>query len=46
MTTVVVLPGYHFQKMVPASDGQVFTTGRKIADYFGKTHKNVLRKIK
>lgn len=39
MTTAVVLPGFNFQKMVPASDGQVFTTSWKIADYFGKTIK-------
>lgn len=46
MTTSIVLPEFNFQKMVMASDGQVFTTSKKIADYFGKTHKNVLRKIK
>lgn len=46
MTTTVVLPEFNFQKMVMASDGRVFTTSKKIADYFGKTHKNVLRKIK
>ncbi|WP_049245838.1 Rha family transcriptional regulator [Morganella morganii] len=46
MTTSIVLPEFNFQKMAMASDGQVFTTSKKIADYFGKTHKNVLRKIK
>lgn len=46
MNNTVVIPEFNFQKMVMASDGQVFTTSKKIADYFGKTHKNVLRKIK
>ncbi|HHR6399572.1 TPA: Rha family transcriptional regulator [Providencia alcalifaciens] len=46
MNNVVVIPEFNFQKMVMASDGQVFTTSKKIADYFGKTHKNILRKIK
>lgn len=46
MTNTVVIPEFNFQQMVMASDGQVFTTSKKIAEYFGKTHKNVLRKIK
>lgn len=46
MNNTAVIPEFNFQKMVMASDGQVFTTSKKIADYFGKTHKNVLRKIK
>ncbi|WP_275074996.1 Rha family transcriptional regulator [Providencia rettgeri] len=46
MNNTAVLPEFNFQEMVMASDGQVFTTSKKIADYFGKTHKNVLRKIK
>ncbi|EMB3082907.1 Rha family transcriptional regulator [Providencia rettgeri] len=46
MNGTIVIPEFNFQKMVMASDGQVFTTSKKIADYFGKTHKNVLRKIK
>lgn len=46
MTNAVVIPEFNFQQMVMASNGQVFTTSKKIAEYFGKTHKNVLRKIK
>lgn len=46
MTTAVVLPEFNFQKMVMASDGKIFTTSKKIADYFGKRHDNVLRKIR
>lgn len=46
MIKTTVVPEYNFQKMVIASDGKVFTTSKKIADYFGKNHKNVLRKIK
>ncbi|HEM6865074.1 MULTISPECIES: Rha family transcriptional regulator [Providencia] len=46
MTKTTVIPEFNFQKMVMASDGQVFTTSKKIADYFGKRHDNVLRKIR
>lgn len=46
MSNVVVIPEFNFQKMVMASDGKVFTTSKKIAEYFGKRHKNVLKKIK
>ncbi|BBV05704.1 Rha family transcriptional regulator [Providencia rettgeri] len=46
MTKTTVVPEYNFQKMVIASDGKVFTTSKKIADYFGKRHDNVLRKIR
>lgn len=46
MTNTVVIPEFNFQKMVMSSDGQVFTTSKKIAGYFGKRHDNVLRKIR
>ncbi|WP_265498689.1 MULTISPECIES: Rha family transcriptional regulator [Providencia] len=46
MNNTVVIPEFNFQKMVMASDGQIFTTSKKIADYFGKRHDNVLRKIR
>lgn len=46
MNNTIVIPEFNFQKMVMASDGQVFTTSKKIADYFGKRHDNVLRKIR
>lgn len=37
---------FDFSKMVMAVQGNVITTSQKIADYFGKSHKNVLRKIR
>ncbi|WP_241569184.1 Rha family transcriptional regulator [Rosenbergiella collisarenosi] len=35
-----------FSEMVMAIQGQAFTTSQKIADYFGKRHDNVLRKVR
>jgi Rha family phage regulatory protein len=34
-----------FQKLVSAQEGEVFTTSRKVAELFGKSHNNVLRAI-
>ncbi len=34
-----------FSEMVMAIQGQAFTTGQKIAGYFGKRHDDVLRKF-
>ncbi|HDO1314675.1 Rha family transcriptional regulator [Aeromonas veronii] len=35
-----------FQKLVSAQEGEVFTTSRKVAELFGKEHRNVLRAIR
>ena len=32
--------------LVEAKDGEVFTTSRKVAEYFGKKHQHVMRSIK
>lgn len=37
---------FDFSKMVMAVQGKAITTSQRIADYFGKSHKNVLRKIR
>lgn len=46
MKEAVVVQDFDFSKMVMAIQGQAFTTSQKIADYFGKRHDNVLRKIR
>lgn len=46
MKELTVLPESDFTKMVTTVQGKVFTTSQKIANYFGKNHKNVLRKIR
>lgn len=46
MKESVVVQEFDFSKMVMAIQGKAFTTSQKIADYFGKSHKNVLRKIR
>jgi Rha family phage regulatory protein len=46
MTEHHVVQEFDFSKMVMAVQGKAFTTSQKIADYFGKSHKNVLRKIR
>ncbi|HCQ2379555.1 TPA: Rha family transcriptional regulator, partial [Escherichia coli] len=40
-----VIPAFDFREMVQAKNGEVVTTSRKIAKYFGKRHGDVLRKI-
>ncbi|EMX4200696.1 Rha family transcriptional regulator [Escherichia coli] len=40
-----VIPAFDFREMVQAKNGEVVTTSRKIAKYFGKRHSDVLRKI-
>ena len=40
-----VIPAFDFREMVQAKNGEVVTTSRKIAKYFGKRHCDVLRKI-
>lgn len=46
MKESVLVQEFDFSKMVMAIQGKAFTTSQKIADYFGKNHKNVLRKIR
>lgn len=46
MKEAIVVQEFDFSKMVMAIQGKAFTTSQKIADYFGKSHKNVLRKIR
>jgi Rha family phage regulatory protein len=46
MTDALVVQDFDFAKMVMAVQGKAFTTSQKIADYFGKRHDNVLRKIR
>lgn len=46
MKELTVLPEFDFTKMVMTIHGRVFTTSQKVADYFGKRHDNVLRKIR
>ncbi|MEG2566729.1 MAG: Rha family transcriptional regulator [Acinetobacter sp.] len=46
MKKAIVVQEFDFSKMVMAIQGKAFTTSQKIANYFGKSHKNVLRKIR
>jgi len=46
MKEAVLIQEFDFSEMVMAIQGRAFTTSQKIADYFGKNHKNVLRKIR
>jgi len=46
MKEALLIQEFDFSKMVMAIQGKAFTTSQKIADYFGKSHKNVLRKIR
>lgn len=46
MAEAIVVQEFDFSKMVMAIQGKAFTTSQKIADYFGKRHDNVLRKIR
>lgn len=45
MNNPSVIPAFDFRGMVEAKNGEVVTTSRKVADYFGKRHGDVLRKI-
>jgi len=41
-----VIPAFDFRDMVQAVDNTVITTSVKVAEYFGKRHKDVLRAIR
>ncbi|ECJ2594757.1 Rha family transcriptional regulator [Salmonella enterica] len=45
MNNPSVIPAFDFREMVLAKNGEVITTSRKVAEYFGKRHGDVLRKI-
>lgn len=45
MSNQVIIPLFDFRNMVQHRNGEVVTTSRKVAEYFGKRHSDVLRKI-
>ncbi|EPT7569596.1 Rha family transcriptional regulator [Escherichia coli] len=45
MNNPSVIPAFDFREMVQAKNGEVVTTSRKVATYFGKRQGDVLRKI-
>ena len=45
MNNPSVIPAFDFRDMVQTKDDEVITTSRKVAEYFGKRHGDVLRKI-
>lgn len=45
MNNPSIIPAFDFRDMVQAKDGSIVTTSLKIAEYFGKRHGDVLRKI-
>ncbi|MEN4571792.1 Rha family transcriptional regulator [Pantoea agglomerans] len=46
MNNPSVIPAFDFRNMVQAVDNKVITTSLKVAEYFGKRHKDVLRAIR
>lgn len=46
MNNPSVIPAFDFRNMVQAVDNRVITTSVKVAEYFGKRHKDVLRAIR
>ncbi|QHM71294.1 Rha family transcriptional regulator [Mixta intestinalis] len=46
MKNLSVLPAFDFRQMVMPSDRGIITTSVKVAEYFGKRHKNILRAIR
>lgn len=46
MTHPTVIPAFDFRDMVATVDNKVITTSLKVAEYFGKRHKDVLRAIR
>jgi Rha family phage regulatory protein len=45
MSNPSIIPVLDFRQMVQVKNGEVFTSSRKVAEYFGKRHADVLRKI-
>lgn len=46
MSYPTVIPAFDFRDMVATVDNRVITTSLKVAEYFGKRHKDVLRAIR
>ena len=46
MNNPSVIPAFDFREMVTTLDNKIITTSLKVADYFGKRHKDVLRAIR
>nr|WP_159465410.1 Rha family transcriptional regulator [Scandinavium goeteborgense] len=46
MNNPSIIPAFDFREMVLTVDNKVITTSLKVADYFGKRHKDVLRAIR
>lgn len=46
MNNPSVIPAFDFREMVTTLDNKIITTSLKVANYFGKRHKDVLRAIK
>ncbi|WP_286863249.1 MULTISPECIES: Rha family transcriptional regulator [Pantoea] len=46
MNNPSIIPAFDFRDMVQSKGDEVITTSLKVAEYFGKAHKNVLRAIK
>ncbi|MBY7931786.1 Rha family transcriptional regulator [Vibrio fluvialis] len=46
MTNINVLPAFDLNDMVIVNEGEVITTSLKVAEYFDKQHKNVIRAIR
>lgn len=46
MNNPSVIPAFNYHDMVSPFGDKVITTSLKVAEYFGKAHKNVLRAIK
>ncbi|MDK5964626.1 Rha family transcriptional regulator, partial [Enterobacter hormaechei] len=41
MNNPSVIPAFDFREMVTTLDNKIITTSLKVADYFGKRHKDV-----
>ncbi|WP_233979554.1 Rha family transcriptional regulator [Pectobacterium versatile] len=44
--SVAVIPAFDFREMVMTASDKVLTTSMKVAQFFGKRHDNVLRKVR
>jgi Rha family phage regulatory protein len=46
MNNPSVIPAFNFHDMVTVASGELVTTSVRVAEYFGKKHKNVLQAIR
>ncbi|CRG50791.1 Uncharacterized phage-encoded protein [Yersinia wautersii] len=44
--TVTVVPAFDFRAMASIAENEVITTSLRVAEYFNKQHKNIIRTIK